>query len=94
MTLTVPSIPARVPSNSKISPKTVGFLALAVVSLATFASPASAQTTTSTQPATILDSMTTGIGKMDDIAGVGAALGMASTIFGGTALVLKRFLYS
>lgn len=92
-----PSIPVRPVSSFKLS-KIAVIAALSVASLAAFSPSASAQTagvtTTNTAPATVLDSMVTGIGKMDDIAGVGAALGMASTIFGGTALILKRFVYS
>ncbi len=66
-----------------------------VISVAAI-SPASAQTTTttSTDPDTVLNSFQSGANKLDDIGGAAAALGMASCIFGGAALIFKRFIYS
>jgi hypothetical protein len=66
---------------------------LVVISAAAI-SPASAQTTTSTDPDTVLNSFQSGTNKLDDIAGAAAAVGMASCIFGGASLIFKRFIYS
>lgn len=76
--------------NSKILPIAASF---AILSIA-ISSPASAQTTTDTDPDSVLASFENGIEKMDDIGGAAAAVGMASAIFGGAALIFKRFIYS
>jgi energy-converting hydrogenase Eha subunit F len=62
--------------------------------LAVLATPSYAATTINTDPSTVLDEMVTGAGGMDDLSGLVAALGMSSTIFGGAALIFKRFVYS
>jgi len=54
---------------------------------------ASAETTVSTSPTAVLNDFYTGTAKMDDIAGMGAAMGEASCIFGAAAIVFKRFVY-
>lgn len=94
MNCSTPVIDNKIERKSNFAPKVFAFIAIASVAL--MAAPAHAQTTTTTatDPDVVLDSMLAGVGKMDDIGGVGAALGMATTIFGGTALVLKRFIYS
>lgn len=56
--------------------------------------PASAQTTTTTSPATVLDPMNQGAQDIDDIAGLAAAVGISSCVFGAGALIFKRFIYS
>lgn len=84
----------------KLSNKARVFAAgsIACLSLIAISSPSMAQvsggTTASTDPDTVLDSFQSGTQKMDDIGGAAAAVGMASCIFGGAALIFKRFIYS
>jgi fructose-specific phosphotransferase system IIC component len=58
------------------------------------AAPSLAQTTTSTDPTKILTTFKTSTDQMDDIGGAAAAMGMATTVFAGGALIVKRFIYS
>jgi|FLYL01.1.fsa_nt_gi hypothetical protein len=74
--------------------KVIPFVAFTVGSLFLMTAPSFAQTTTSTDPDSVLTSFQNGTGKMDDIGGAAAALGMSSAIFGGAALIFKRFIYS
>ena len=72
-------------------------LVLGVVAILGAVTPASAQlggTTVPTGPANVLDAMTDGAGDLDSLAGLAAAMGMGSTIFGAGALIVKRFIYS
>lgn len=79
----------------KISKFTRNTLLIAAAFTVISAAPAGAQTTTtSTDPDTVLTSFQNGVNKMDDIGGAAAAVGMASCIFGGAALIFKRFIYS
>lgn len=82
------------------SPKKVSKLALlagaGLITLSAVALPfaASAQTTTTTTPAGVLDPMKDGANDMDDLAGLAAAMGISSAVFGAGALIFKRFIYS
>lgn len=80
----------------KISNFTRNTLLVAAAFTVISTAPANAQgtTTTSTDPDTVLTSFQNGVNKMDDIGGAAAAVGMASCIFGGAALIFKRFIYS
>lgn len=72
-----------------------GLITFAALSLGAVApSHAAGTLSADDSPATVLDNMTTSVGKMDGIAAVAAGLGIATTVFGGTALILKRFIYS
>lgn len=56
-------------------------------------SVARADTTTPTTPAGVLDPMIAGAQDMDNLAGLSAALGISSSVFGAGALIFKRFVY-
>jgi hypothetical protein len=81
-----------------ISSKKLNFVlsaaALSLVVGLAASSPVSAQTTTSTAPDTVLDKMNAGVNDIDDIAGMAAAVGISSVVFGGGAMIFKRFIYS
>lgn len=75
--------------------RVLGLITFAALSLTAIApSHAAAVLSPNDNPATVLDDMTTSVGKMDGIAAIAAGLGIATTVFGGTALILKRFIYS
>jgi hypothetical protein len=69
----------------------VGVFALSSALLVPFA--AHAQTTTPTTPAGVLDPMKDGANDMDDLAGLGAAIGISSTVYGVGSNIFKRFGY-
>lgn len=77
-----------------IKKQAVFLSAISTVLVLSAASPSFAQTTTSTAPATVLDPFKEGANDMDDIAGLAAAVGISSVVFGGGALIFKRFIYS
>jgi hypothetical protein len=53
-----------------------------------------ADTTTSTDPKTILGTFKASTDSVDDIGGAAAAMGMSTCVFGGGALIFKRFIYA
>jgi hypothetical protein len=84
-------------ASSKFSKAQKFFLACAIAAsttaIAAVPSYAVGGTTTDTSPAGILDAMKAGADDMDGIAGLAAALGISSSVFGGGALIFKRFIY-
>jgi hypothetical protein len=78
----------------KLSKKQAIFFSVVSATIAlSVAPPAIAQTTSTTAPASVLDPFKEGANDMDDIAGLAAAVGISSVVFGGGALIFKRFIY-
>jgi hypothetical protein len=73
--------------------KIAAVLISSVASVALLPVASMAETTSSTSPDAVLDPMKAGAGDMDELAGLAAAIGISSTVYGVGANIFKRFGY-